>query len=63
MSGVGWNGGPFELTYDGHGEFDDELRKPFLLFGAGTVIFKRGRGHESLICSLTTPCGEPTPLK
>jgi hypothetical protein len=43
MSGVGWNHGPFELTYDGRGEFDDELRKPFLLYGSGTVIFKRGR--------------------
>jgi hypothetical protein len=43
MTGVGWNGGPFELMYDGPGEVDDEIRKPFLLFGPGTVIFKRGR--------------------
>jgi hypothetical protein len=42
-SGVGSNGGPFELMYDVPGEFDDEIRKPFLLFGPGTVSFKRGR--------------------
>jgi hypothetical protein len=42
-SGVGWHGGPFELMYDGPGEFDDEAQEPFLLYGPGTVIFKRGR--------------------
>jgi hypothetical protein len=42
-SGVGWNGGPFELMYDGNGELDDESRAPFLLFGPDTVTFKRGR--------------------
>lgn len=42
-SGIGWRGGPFKLMYEGPGEFDEQTREPFLLFGAGTVIFRRGR--------------------
>lgn len=35
--------GPFEVTYDGQGELDRDMRAALLIFGPETVVFQRGR--------------------